>query len=148
MAIAYAHPRGIKDFPMRYMYNKVTDTWFMVSEKNLSNDEMNVAISRKNSETRRTQFSAAQETETNLKPANSLCKACKAKFFQPLSSWIIKTHEQLQRRAVLEFIVHKLNAWKTTTKNKFNSMKWVTKALKKKSLPSVHSRTIPKVWIL
>ena len=88
MAITYAHPRGIKDFPMCYMYNKVTDT-FMMSEKNLSNDEsleMNVAISRKNSETRRTQFSASKETETNLKPANSLCKAYKAKFFQPLSS--------------------------------------------------------------
>ena len=42
--------------------------------KNLSNDEsleMNVAISRKNFETRCTQFSAAQETETNLKAANS-----------------------------------------------------------------------------
>ena len=30
--------------------------------------EMNVAISRKNYQTRRTQFSDAQETETNLKP--------------------------------------------------------------------------------
>ena len=85
--------------------------------KNLSNDEsleMNVAISRKNSQTRRTQFSAVQETETKLKPENSLFEACKAKILQPLSSWFIKNHEQLQHRAVLEFIVHKLNAWKTT----------------------------------
>ena len=46
MAIAYAHPEDIKDFPMCYMYNKVTDTC-MMSGKNLSNDEsleMNVAI--------------------------------------------------------------------------------------------------------
>ena len=74
---------------MCYMYNKVTDTSFMMSEKNWSNAEsleMNVAISRKNSETRRTQFSAAQETETNLKPENSQFEACKAKIFQPLSS--------------------------------------------------------------
>ena len=48
-----------------------------MSERNLSNDEsleMNVAISRKNMK-----LAAAQETETNLKPANSLCKAYKAK---------------------------------------------------------------------
>ena len=50
MAIAYAHPRGIKDFPMCYMYNKVTDTFMMSEKKNLSNDEsleMNVGIPRK-----------------------------------------------------------------------------------------------------
>ena len=88
MAIAYAQPEDIKDFPMCYMYNKVTDTC-MMSGKNLSNDEsleMNVAISRKNSQTRRTQFSAVQETETKLKPENSLFEACKAKILQPLSS--------------------------------------------------------------
>lgn len=67
------------------MCNKVNDTC-MMSEKNLSNDVVNIAISRKKPQTRRTQFSAAQETETNLTPENSLYEACKVKIFQYLSS--------------------------------------------------------------